>query len=187
MKKEKKPKSKTLAKRNALRFAKHSLKAGTYIAPVVPVAIETGINWDEWFNNSNGFHVGSGFIMLILSTLLTYLMVAKRKKLLEKLSAFWSVAIILVCWATSLLLLSSILHQIGFMLLYISFAIVGSAIMDEVETHVVEENLAFYTGLVSENELDRKEERKKEKAEAKRRLAEREAERELEARRRAVE
>lgn len=174
----KKPKSKTLSKRNGLRVAKYSLKAGTYAAPLVPVAVETGIHWDEWFNNSNGFHVGGGFIMLILSTLLTYLMVAKKKKLLEKFSAFWSVAIILICWATSLLLLSSILHQIGFMLLYIAFAIVGSAIMDETETRVIEENLSFYEGLVKDNNLDPRQEKKQAKIAEKRRLAEEEAKRE---------
>lgn len=178
MKKEKKPKSKTLAKRNGLRAAKRSLNIGSYVAPVVPVAIETGINWDEWFNNSNGFHVGSGFIMLILSTLLTYLMVAKKKKLLEKFSAFWSVFIILVCWATSLLLLSSILHQIGFMLLYISFAVIASAVMDEVNTRVVERNLVFYEELVKENGLDPKQTKKEAKIAEKRRLAEEEAKRE---------
>ncbi len=183
MEKEKKPKSKTLAKRNGLRAAKYSLKAGAFAAPVVPIVVETAINWDEWFNNSNGIHVGTGFIMMVISTLLTYLAVAKKKKLLEKFSAFWSVAIILVCWAVALLFLSSILQELGFLLLYISFGVVASAIMDETEDRVVEANLTFYEGLVAENGLDRKQEKK----EQKRKLAEREAKREREMRRRAVE
>lgn len=187
MNNEKKPKSKTLSKRDGLRVAKYSLRFGMFASPFVPVAVETGINWNEWFNNSNGLHVGFGFISLVVSTLLTYLMIAKKKKLFENFSAFWSVAIIVICWATAFLLLSSILHQIGFTLLYIGLAVIPSAVMDEVDTRVVEKDLALYSQLVSENGLDEKESRRQRKIEAKKRLAEQEAEREREARRRAVE
>ena len=175
---ERRPKSKTLAKRNWLKAGKYVLKVGSVGAPLVPVAVETGIHWDEWFNNSGGIHVGMGFIMLALSTLLTYMSIAKKKKLLEKFSAFWSVAIILVCWASALLFLSSILHQLGFMLLYIAFAVIASAVMDETETRVVEKELEFYNRLVDENGLDRRAEKKKAKVEAKRALAKEEAEKE---------
>lgn len=175
MKKEKKPKSRTLRKRNSLRAAKYSLKAGAYVAPLVPVAVETGIHWQDWFSTSAGFHVGSGFVMLMLSALLTYLAIAKKKRLLEKFSAFWGVAIIIASWAVSLLLLSSILHQIGMMLVYIALSVMASATMDEVETRAVEKELAFYEKLVSENGLDPRQVAKEAKREEKRRLAEEEA------------
>lgn len=175
MRKNKRPRSKTLAKRNALKVAKTSLHAAKYAAPLVPVGIEVGINWDEWFNNSNGFFVGSGFIMLMLSTFLTYLAVGKKKKLFEKFSAFWNVAIILFCWGTSFMLLSSILHQIGFIFVFLGFSIVASAIADETETHLVDGSLAYYQELVDTNGLDMRAERRKAKREAKRKLAEEEA------------
>lgn len=175
MAKEKKPMT-TLHKRNALRLGARSLKTLSYGAPVIPVSIMVGINWDEWFVKSGqGWSVSMGFIMLILSTLLTYLSIAKKKKLIEKFSAFWNVALIVICWAISFLFLSSILRELGMMLLYIGFSLVGAAISDEVETRVIEPKLSFYQGLVSEYGLDKKEERRKAKLEAKRKQAEEEA------------
>lgn len=184
---QKKPKSKTLAKRNGLRVAKYSLKAGQYIAPVTPIAVETGINWQEWFVNSNGFKVGMGFVMIAVSTLLTYFSIAKKKKLFEGRSAFWSVAVLVISWGLAAILLANILNQLGYMMLYIGFSCAASAVMDETETLAVEKKLAEYSDLVSTYGLDSSEVKKKEKAEKRRQLAEEEAQREREARRRAVE
>jgi len=64
------------------------------------------------------------------------------------------------------------------MLLYIAFAVIASAVMDETETRVVEKELEFYNRLVDENGLDRRAEKKKAKVEAKRALAKEEAEKE---------
>ena len=184
MAKEKKKLS-TLHKRNWLKVGRYGLKGGAYAAPLVPVVTMVGINWQEWFIESkNGIHVATGFIMLIVSTLLTYLSIAKKKNLLKEVSAFWNVAIIIICWAVSLLFLSSILSDLGFMLLYIGFGLVGSAIMDETEARVIEPKYEFYKGLVTEYGLDKREVRKQEKLNAKRVQAQKEAE--LEARKQAI-
>ncbi len=184
MAKERKKMS-TLHKRNALRFGKYALKTTSYAAPVVPVGIEVGMNFDEWFiKNNQGIHVAFGFIMLIFSTVLTYLSIAKHKKLFEKYSAFWQVALILICWAVAFLFLSSILNQLGMMLLYIGLSLIASATADEVDNHVIEEKLTFYQGLVSEYGLDKREVRRKEKKEEKIKQAKLEAE--LESRKQAI-
>ncbi len=184
MAKEKKKMS-TLHKRNWLKVGKVGLKGGAYAAPFVPMVVMTGINWDEWFIQSkSGIHVATGFIMLIVSTLLTYLSIAKKKNLLEKVSAFWNVAIIVICWAVSLLFLSSILSDLGFMLLYIGFGVIASACMDEVEARIIEPKYQEYKQLVSDYGLDKREVRKKEKEIQRRKQAEQEAE--LEARKQAI-
>ena len=184
MAKERKKMS-TLHKRNAFKFGGYGLKGGSYAAPLVPVVTMVGINWNEWFIQSKqGWQVGTGFIMLIISTLLTYLAIAKKKNLLTKVSAFWSVAIIIICWATSFLFLSSILHELGFMLLYIGFGLIASACMDEVDQRVMKPKYEFYKGLVTEYGLDKREVRKQAKLEAKRLQAQQEAE--IEAQRKAI-
>ncbi len=183
MAKQRKPMT-TVAKRNWLSFADKATRVGYYGAPLVPVAVMVGINWDEWFVKShNGWTVGGGFIMLVLSTLLTYFAIAKKKKLFEQFSAFWSVAIILVSWAVALLLLSRLLSDLGFMLLYIAFGVVGSAILDETDTRVLKPKAEFYANLCRDTGLDAKEEKRK----AKEAAAKVQAEAEAEARRRAVE
>lgn len=184
MSKEKKKMS-TLHKRNWLKVGKFSLKGGAYAAPLVPVGIEVGINWNEWFVQSkSGIHVASGFIMLIISTLLTYFSIAKKKNLLKEVSAFWNVAIIVICWAISLLFLSSILSDLGFMLLYIGFGLIASATMDEVEERVIEPKYEFYRGLVTEYKLDKREVRKEQKKQEK--IDQAKVEAELEARKQAI-
>lgn len=176
MPKEKKKMS-TLRKRNWLKVGRYGIKGGTYAAPIIPVIAMIGINWDEWFIKSrSGVFVGFGFLMLIVSTLLTYLSIAKKKMLFEKISAFWNVTIIVICWAVSLLFLSSIASQLGFILLYIGFGTLASAILDETEERVIEPKYEFYKGLVTEYGLDKKEVRKQAKLEEKRKQAQMEAE-----------
>ena len=184
MAKEKKKMS-TLHKRNWLKVGSVGLKGATYGAPIVAVGIMTGINWNEWFVQSrSGVFVGFGFLFTIISTLLTYLSIAKQKKIIEKLSGFWNTAIIVICWAIALLFLSSIASQLGYILLYIGFSLIASAVMDETETRLVEPKYQEYKQLVSDYGLDKREVRKKEKELQRRKQAEQEAE--LEARKQAI-
>ena len=184
MAKERKKMS-TLHKRNWLRLGSFGCKGATYASPAVAVSILVGINWNEWFVQSrSGVFVGFGFLFTIISTLLTYFSIAKQKKLIEKLSAFWNVAIIVICWAIALLFLSSIASQLGYILLYIGFSLIASAIVDETETRLIEPKYEFYKGLVTEYGLDKREVRKQEKLNAKRVQAQKEAE--LEARKQAI-
>ncbi len=176
--KKKKPTT-TLSKRNGFKTLKYTVKTLEYVAPFIPVATIVGINFEEWFiENQDGFKVAGGFIMLIISTLLTYLAIAKKKNLLKDFSAFWSVAIILLCWGLSILLLTSIFAELGNMLLYIGFGVIASACLDETEIHYIEKKYAFYQDLVIKNGLDKKVERKRIKEELAKKQAEEEAKRE---------
>lgn len=166
----------TLQERNRLRRIKYSMKTMSYSLPLVPVFTMVGINWNEWFITAqDGLRVASGFLFLVISTLFTYLSIAKKKKILEKASAFWNVSIIIICWGITLLFLSNILNDLGMMLLYIGFGIIASACLDEVETRSVESKYQFYQKLVTDNGLDAKENKKKAKLDKAKKQAEREA------------
>lgn len=184
MAKERKKMS-TLHKRNWLNVGHKSLFLAKYSAPVVPAVVTTAINWEDWFVKSNsGFHVSMGFIFTIISVLLTYFSIAKKKKLIEKVSAFWSVAIIVICWAIAFIFLSLVFHDIGMILLYIGFSLLGSATFDEFDTHLVIPAWEENKSLVSEYGLDKREVRRKEKKEERIKQAKLEAE--LESRKQAI-
>lgn len=180
---EKTPKKQrtTLQQRNRFRRLKYSMKMMSYSLPLVPVFTMIGINWNEWFITAqDGLRVASGFLFLVVSTLFTYLSIAKKKKLLEKASAFWNVSIIIICWGITLLFLSNILSDLGMMLLYIGFGIIASACLDETETRLVEDKYQFYQKLVTDNGLDTKENKKKAKLLKAQEQAKKEAEQEKE-------
>lgn len=164
-------KSKTLQKRNSLRVAKYSLKIGSFAMPLIPFSIIVGVNANDWFATTDGFSIGMGLAMLLVSTLITYLVAAKKTKIFEGFSGFWSACIIIVCWGVCLLFLGTIINELGSMLLYVGLSLLASAIMDETESRVVEEKLEFYNELVSANNLDKKEVAKKKEKEQAEKLA----------------
>jgi len=176
--KEKKPLS-TIHKRNLFGIGHYTLKYGAWAAPAVPAGIIIGVNFEDWFINSgNGVQLGFGFTSLALSIVLTYFAIAKKKKILEKVSAFWLVAILIVCWALSLLFLASIAQDLGTSLMWIALGVFVGAAMDETDTRIIKPKSDDYKGLVDEFHLDKRSERKRLREEARRKQAEEEAKQE---------
>lgn len=162
----KKVKSKTKTKFRKWKAAKYSLYAGTYLLPLTPAVVITGVNWNEWFNKENSWSIGMGFGMLLLTVLITIIGVAKRDKILnEKVSSLYYLAAVLACWAVVLMFLASIANQFGYMLLYTCFGLLGGATCDQVRKSKVDGEVLFYKELLIENGLDANERKRAEKRE----------------------
>lgn len=158
----KKIKSKTKSSYNKWNTAKWSLYAGTYIFPLTPAAIITGVNWEEWFNKENSWSIGLGFGMMLVTVLITIIGVAKRDKIMsEKVSSLYYLAAILACWAIVLMFLASIANQFGYMLLYTCFGLLGGATCDQVRRSKVDGEVKFYKELMIETGLDERESKKR--------------------------
>lgn len=175
-----KTKSKTLATYKRYRALKWGLYSSVYALPLVPASVLTAINWDEWVaQTGNSWSLGLGFGSLLLSLLITILAVAKKDKFLKDLlSPVFYIALILGVWSVSFLLLSSILHNFGQMLLFTSLSLIVSGGADQVRTKLVEPQLSFYKDLVVTNKLNPKWEEKRKLKEERTRLATEEALRE---------
>lgn len=162
---KRKIKSKTKSTYNKLNTAKWSLYAGTYILPLTPAAIITGVNWNEWFNRENSWSIGLGFGMMLVTVLITIVGVAKRDKIMsEKISSLYYLAAILACWSIVLMFLASIANQFGYMLLYTCFGLIGGATCDQIRRKVDEE-VKFYKELMVETGLDDHENKRRERKE----------------------
>lgn len=174
----KKNKSKTKTSYNKWNTAKWSLYAGTYILPLTPAAIITGVNWEEWFTRENSWSIGLGFGMMLVTVLITIIGVAKRDKIMtEKVSSLYYLAAILACWAIVLMFLASIANQFGYMLLYTCFGLLGGATCDQIRKSKVDGEVEFYKQLLIDNGLIESERRRKERQELAKQEAEKEAKR----------
>jgi hypothetical protein len=83
MAKTKKIKSKTVQKRNALRATNVAMIGAKFVMPVVPATVMTIINWDEWFDKTNG-GLPAGFITLLIATIIAVVGIMKRDDLAKK-------------------------------------------------------------------------------------------------------
>lgn len=156
----------TFGKYRSLKAAKWSLKSLAYGAPAIPAGVMIGLNWDEWVKEAgDGWSLGFGFASLLVSVIITYITIAKRKNILSHVSPLFGAAVIVACWAVSLLFLGKILTDLGYTLLAIAGGVLFGAACDETETRVVEKKVAFYKGLVDENRLDRRQEKRRLKEE----------------------
>ena len=169
---KKRIKSKTKSSYNKWNTAKWSLYAGTYVLPLTPAAIITGVNWNEWFNKENSWSIGLGFGMMLITVLITIIGVAKRDKIMsEKVSSLYYLAAILACWAIVLMFLASIANQFGYMLLYTCFGLIGGATCDQVRKSKVDGEVQFYKELMIETGLDERENKRRERKEKARKEA----------------
>ncbi|MCK9577608.1 MAG: hypothetical protein M0R51_17010 [Clostridia bacterium] len=180
MAKKTKIKSQTRSAYNKWRTLKWSLYGGTYTLPLVPAMVMVGVNWDEWVAQSrNAWSIGLGFGMLLLTVFITILGIAKKDEVINKIaSPLFYFAGILALWAFSLLFLSRIASEFGYMLLWTCLGLLAGASADQVNRSLVKKELAFYKKLIVDVGLDSKTEKRK----LQKQLAKEEAEREKAAR-----
>lgn len=162
-------KSQTVSNYRKWIFAKNSLYIGKYAAPVVPAAIVTTINWDEWFAKSNS-SLPLGFATLLISIFLTVFSITKKDKIVEKnVSPLFAIALILATWAVTFMFLGNLMNEMGTMLLYTCAGVIAGAASDEVYMKVATQRVKEYKNLVEKNNLStasKKKAERKAKAEA---------------------
>ncbi len=167
------------------KAANAALRAGMYVAPAVPTGIIMGINWEEWFtqNASRGWSIGVGFAMLLVAFVSALLgMVKKDEVLKEKVGGFLYLAVLFAVIGFALVMLASILEQLGWYFVWVAVSLVGSTGLQSASDKWSGKWVEFYAKVADDNGLT-KESAKRMEA---RRQAAREAAQE-EARRRAVE
>lgn len=128
---------------------KYSLKSGTYLFAVVPFFAELGVNWNAWFSNKDTApSIGTGFAMLIVTTVLSLLAILKKDdEFMKKFSPLFYIAVIFIMWAATFMFLATIMNEMGKMLMYASIGILAGAISDETEKTVVEPKYKLYKEL----------------------------------------
>lgn len=174
----KKQKSITKSSYKKWKAIKYTLYGGTYVCPLIPAVVITGLNWSDWFAGDNSWSIGLGFGSLLLSVIVTIVGITKRDKILsDKVSPLYSFAVILACWAIVLLFLASITSQLGYMMLYTCLGLAGGATCDQARKLKVDKEVDFYKQLVIDNDLDEKLRKQKEKREKARQEAINEAKR----------
>jgi len=146
----------TLTMRNRYRGYKVGAYIGKYLAPVIPAAITTGINWDKWFQQS-GTSLPMGFVTLLIAIIVSILAISKKDKLVEtKVTPLIYVTLIMAIWGVAFMFLANICDQMGKLLLYTCIGLLASAASDQVDQVVIEPRLEEYNKLVDEFGLDKK-------------------------------
>lgn len=170
--KQKKPKLKTISMYRRWSFGKYALFTGAFLCPVIPAAVVTGINWDEWFNNSS-ISLPFGFACLILTVIFAIFGILKSDVIFKKHDiALFVLGGFFACVGFTCLFLANLSAQIGYMWIYVSLGLLGSGVCVVVENKVFEPNIIMYKKLISENCLDVKSKRAKKREEQARRDAE---------------
>lgn len=158
----KKAKSVTKRTYKKWKITRYSLKASTYLLPLVPEGIILGINWNEWFATKESWSIGLGFGSLLVTVLVTILGIAKRDEFINKnVSSLFYLSGLMAMWAVVLMFLASIANQFGIMLLYTSAGICAGATCDQVNKAVVIPEVEWYKEMLKDVGLDQKEEKRK--------------------------
>lgn len=155
-KKEKKART-TLQKYTLWHRWSIALEVTKYAMPAIPFGVILGINWSDWFGNneSQGWSIGVGFGMLIVSTVMAIVEIMKKDEIAKtNVSMLYYISIVFVLVGFSFKLLASIANEFGDMFLYVSCGIVGSGCVDQVNKAWISKKAAFYKKLVEDNELD---------------------------------
>lgn len=156
----------TLKEYKKWRNIHYSLKVLPYPTIAVPFAVEMGLNWDSWFGESVPWTVPTGFVMALLSTILSILAISKKdSELMKKIGPFASVGLAFLAWGVVCLCLASVLTEFGYLLVYSGLSILGAAVEDAVDNAVVEEKYQYMKKLADTNGLSKKGEWMKSKKE----------------------
>lgn len=153
-----KPQKTTIQKYKFWRGWYVGLKAAEYSVPIIPFGVILGINWSDWFgqSESNGWSIGIGFGMLIVSTVMAIVEIMKKDELVKtKVSFLFYISIVFVLIGFSFKLLASIMNEMGNMFLYVSLGIVGAGAVDETNQQAIRPKVEFYKKLVEDNGLSK--------------------------------
>lgn len=134
------------------------MKGMEFASPLVPFATMVGLNWNEWFgqSESEGWSIGLGFGMLAVATIMAILEIMKRDELIKtKVSFAFFVAVVFVMIGFSFKLLASIMNEMGNFFLYVSCGIAGGGVMDQLNGMIIKPRAAFYKDLIEKNGLSR--------------------------------
>jgi len=156
---EKKIKAKdlpTVAKKKKLQATHNALKISAYATGLVPPAVITAVNAQDWFNTSEKISVSFGFVALITAVVTTLVSaINKDNEISKKFGALLTVGLNALIWGVALLLLSSLLEELANMFLFTAIGILTGGIIETYDTKVVEPELAFYKQLCEDNSLSK--------------------------------
>ncbi len=154
----------TLQTLKSFKRGRVALEATKYVLPLVPAAAITGVNWEEWFGKA-GHSLPWGFTFLIISVVTATLGLLKKDEIIgKKISPLIYLAFLFAMLGLSFKFLANVMNQMGDIFLFTAAAIMGSFTADQVDKSYVDGNIALYSRLVEENDLDPKLKARKEKA-----------------------
>ena len=175
MAKEKKIKSKTVSTYKKWNAAKWGLFAGQFAAPVVPAAVMTAVNWEEWFAKS-GHSLPLGFASLLVTVILAVVGLWKKNEIVEKsVSIVFYLSLLFFMIGVTCCFLASLFSQVGYMFMATGGGLLASGICDQVNKSIVNERVNEYRKLIDDNNLDYKAKHRQERIDRARREAEEEA------------
>lgn len=176
----KKQKLKTIKEYQKWNVIKWSLYGAMFVTPLAPAATMTAINWEDWFAKS-GVSLPCGFVMLVISTLLSIIFIWKKDEITKKsVSAIFYLSLVFACFGCAFMFLAKLFEQVGHIFLATALGLVASGTSDQFNKSLVKPRVAEYKELIDTNGLDTRAKKKAErkaqaKADAEKEAAERQA------------
>lgn len=156
-KKIKKPKT-TVQKYKFWRNWEIGLEVSKFLMPLIPFGVILGINWSDWVGDSpsDGWSIGMGFGMLIVSVISAIIALWKKDEIAkQKISGVFYVAIIMAVFGFGFKLIGSISNTFGDMFLYVTCGVVASGVVDQIDKSAIRQNVVFYKDLIVTNGLSK--------------------------------
>lgn len=146
----------TLQIYKAKKREKLALSIGKYGLCAVPMAVVTGVNWNDWFSQTKG-SLPFGFCTLLVALLTTVYAISKKdNEKEEKVSSMYFICALLCIWGVSFLLLANIMYTMGEMLLFTALGVLTGATCDQINMSYMNASIDEYKRLVEDNCLDKK-------------------------------
>ena len=148
----KKKQPKTLREYKKWRNLHIGLKAAVYPLSVSPFAIELIANWNTWFPaNKDNTSIGIGLALALVTTFISVFAVIKKdSELMKKIGPFVALAFGMILWGSVAILLSTVLMELGKLLIFSGCGIIAAAVDDAVDKAVVKEKYEFTKALADE-------------------------------------
>ena len=164
MSKKQPRKTKTQRKLAGWKFLRGFMKGSKYVVAETPAAVMVAVNHKDWFPTvTQTVSVSTGFSMFCITILLSVFLIGKKSETYKKISPFLTAAIYLIIFGVICLFLSSILTDLGWLLLYTGIGMVVAVCEDTLERNAVSKKVEYWNGVLSEAGLNDKENNEKAK------------------------
>ncbi len=147
--------TKTEKRYSAWKWTHRTLRYGSYPLSAVPLAVYSGVNWNNWLQQTNSFSLGWGFGTAILGIVLTIFGLTTFDEIIsKKISRLVTFGVVLAVFGASFVLLAELYRVLGYMLLYVGAGFGGAGIATTVDKTIITKGLARYDKILGKTNLN---------------------------------
>ena len=149
-------KTKTEKKYSAWKWTHRTLCYGSYPISAVPLAVYSGVNWNDWLKQTNAFSLGWGFGTAVLGVLVMVLGLTTFDEIIsKKISKLVTFGVGIFIIGASFVMLAELYKVLGYMLLCVGGGIMGGGISTTIDKEAIKPIVNRYQETLKGTKIDK--------------------------------